>query len=272
MNHTRGSSHYQGSDGPPCEVVHIAFHNRVIHTSLGSDGNPVVILKPTLDEIGLDFPTQLRKLKTRSWATVGETPTIAEDGKIRMLASVDLETWSMLLANIDENKVSLSARPIVIAYQRESAKALRDYWTQGVAINPRISHEEAAKIIAVFAQAGIGDSGYWDTKARQLTGRVLGEAPEYDKEAKPLTVSLYLDQLGVKGTEARKVRGTFGKALKKKYFERFGVNPPVIEDLVDRHMVEVAQYQEQHRPLFDEVWRSLNREGGGSPRPRGRRE
>ncbi|MCD0446380.1 phage antirepressor N-terminal domain-containing protein [Glycomyces sp. A-F 0318] len=247
------------------------FHGRVIHTTLGIDGEPAIVLKPTIEAMGLDYSTQLRKLKSRSWAVMGETPTTGTDGKTYMMVTIDLETWSMLLANIDENKVSLAARSLVIAYQRESAKALRDYWTQGIAINPRVSVEQAAKVIAVFAQAGIGDAGFWDTKARQLTGRVLGESPEYDERIKPLTVSIYLDGLNLKSAEVKKVRGVFGKRLKAKYIDVYGTNPPQIEDLVDRHMVKVAQYQEQHRPLFDDVWRSLNRNEGGASRPRNRR-
>nr|WP_255672919.1 phage antirepressor N-terminal domain-containing protein [Glycomyces amatae] len=261
----------QGGFNTPSDIVHVPFHGRVIHTTLGIDGEPAIVLKPTIEAMGLDYSTQLRKLKSRSWAVMGETPTTGTDGKTYMMVTIDLETWSMLLANIDENKVSLAARSLVIAYQRESAKALRDYWTQGIAINPRVSVEQAAKVIAVFAQAGIGDAGFWDTKARQLTGRVLGESPEYDERIKPLTVSIYLDGLNLKSAEVKKVRGVFGKRLKAKYIDVYGTNPPQIEDLVDRHMVKVAQYQEQHRPLFDDVWRSLNRNEGGASRPRNRR-
>ncbi|KPC77219.1 hypothetical protein ADL26_03200, partial [Thermoactinomyces vulgaris] len=107
---------------------------------------------------------------------------------------------------------------------------------------------------------------------RQLTGRVLGETPEYDQESKPLTVSIYLKDQGLKDSEIRRMCGSFGKALKKKYIEVYGVRPPEIEDLVNRQMVMVAQYQERHRSLFDSVWRTLNRDPGGSTRPRSRRK
>ncbi|ADD45035.1 phage antirepressor N-terminal domain-containing protein [Stackebrandtia nassauensis] len=252
----------------PHEIVHIPFHGRVIHTALSADGEPVVILKPTVEEIGLDFSAQLEKLKTRSWAVVTETLISGADGKIYPMVSVNLETWSMLLANVDENKVILAARPIVIAYQRESAKALRDYWTRGVAANPRYSPREKAEMLA--ALKGIVDSGFLEAKGRQLVGRTLGEVPEFDEQTKPLTVAMYLNSLGLKSSAIRRVQSQFGKQLKARYRDQYGCEPPQMEDLVNRHMIKVAQYQEQHRPLFDAVWRSMNRDDGGTTRPKNR--
>lgn len=118
------------------EIVRVAFHDRFLHTALDENGQPVVVIKPTILGMGLDYSAQLKKLKTRSWATVAETATVGADGKVRDMATVDLDTWSMLLANIDENKVKPEARDLVVAYQKESAQALRDYWTKGAAINP----------------------------------------------------------------------------------------------------------------------------------------
>lgn len=270
MQHNSSMSRDWDNDKPPNDVVRVPFHGRIIHTTMGLDGEPAVVLKPTIEAMGLDYSAQLKKLKIRSWATVAETATVAEDGKTRVMATINLETWSMLLANIDENRVSLDAQPLVIAYQKESAKALRDYWTQGVAVNPRYSPAEQAAVLA--ALSGVVDAGWLDAKGRQLAGRVLGEAPEFDQASKPLTVATYLTEQGVKAAEQRKIAGQFGKALKAKYVAAHGAEPPTIEDLVGRHMIPVAQYQERHRPLFDAVWRGLNREGGGSNRPRGRRK
>ena len=42
----------------------------------------------------------------------------------------------MWLATINANKVSEEARPMLIAYQREAARALRDYFYRGVAVQP----------------------------------------------------------------------------------------------------------------------------------------
>lgn len=121
------------------EIVQVPFHGAFLHTALGEDGEPVVILKPTIKAMGLDWAAQHTKLQRRSWGVVGQTPTTGADGKTYEMVSCGLDTWSMLLANIDENKVKEAVRPLVIKYQKESAQRLRDYWTTGMAINPAVA-------------------------------------------------------------------------------------------------------------------------------------
>lgn len=128
------------------EIVQVPFHGTFLHTTLDANGEPVVVIKPTIQGMGLDWSAQLKKLKTRSWATVAETATVGADGKVRDMATVDLDTWSMLLANIDENKVKLAVRPLVVRYQKESAQRLREYWTTGIAISPAVADNLPATV------------------------------------------------------------------------------------------------------------------------------
>ncbi len=101
---------------------------------------------------------------------------------------------------------------------------------------------------------GLADKGWLDAKARVLGARALGETPELDQSTKPLTVSIYLTRRGLKAREAKAVASMFGKRLKALYVDAYGEQPPQIEDVVGRHVVKVAQYQEQHARLFDQVW------------------
>jgi prophage antirepressor-like protein len=101
---------------------------------------------------------------------------------------------------------------------------------------------------------GLADAGWLDAKARILGARALGEAPELDQETKPLTVSIYLSRKGLKGKEAKAVAPMFGKRLKAAYVAAYSEQPPSVEDVVGRHVVNVAQYQEQHSHLFDRIW------------------
>jgi hypothetical protein len=264
------SSPHQGSNKPRKEVVHIPFHGSEI-LAVDVDGKPHVVLKPALESIGVDPWTQIEKLRTRSWACTSQSLVqLPGDSQRRQIVTCDVRTFLMLLATIDERRVAEAARPLLVAYQSEVADAIEQYWTKGVAVNPRYSPAEQAAVLA--ALGGVVDAGWLDTKGRQLAGRVLGEEPDYDEQAKPLTVSTYLQQLGLKDAETRKVCGAFGKALKQKYIGAFGAEPPSMVDLVGRHMVPVAQYQERHRPLFDQVWRSLNRSSGGTSRPKRNRK
>lgn len=110
-------------------VVHIPFHGSEI-LAVEEDGKPYIILKPAIEHIGLDYSWQLQKLKAKSWATVGETPTVGADGKVRDMASVDVRTFLMLLATIDERRVSEDARQVLIAYQREVADLIEAHFTR----------------------------------------------------------------------------------------------------------------------------------------------
>lgn len=118
------------------EIVQVPFHGTFLHTTLDENGQPAVVIKPTIIGMGLDWSAQLKKLKTRSWAVVADTATTGSDGKTYVMKTCDLDTWSMLLANIDENKVKESVKDLVVRYQKESAQRLREYWTTGMAISP----------------------------------------------------------------------------------------------------------------------------------------
>lgn len=118
------------------EIVHIPFHGGEV-LAVEEEGKPRIILKPAMEHIGLDYSWQLQKLKSKSWATVGETPTVGADGKVRDMASVDMRTFLMLLATIDERRVSDDARPVLIAYQNEVADVIEAWFTQGRSFSPR---------------------------------------------------------------------------------------------------------------------------------------
>jgi hypothetical protein len=112
------------------EVVKLDLSAGSIHTKL-IDGQPHVIVKPAVDDLGLAYSPQLRKLKTRSWGTVTETVTVAEDGKARTMAATTVRSFLMLMSNVNETRVSEAVRPTLIAFQNETADAIEAYWTRG---------------------------------------------------------------------------------------------------------------------------------------------
>lgn len=112
------------------QVVKLDLSAGSIHTKL-IDGQPHVIVKPAVDDLGLAYSPQLRKLKTRSWGTVTETVTVAEDGKARTMAATTVRSFLMLMSNVNETRVSEAVRPTLIAFQNETADAIEAYWTRG---------------------------------------------------------------------------------------------------------------------------------------------
>lgn len=126
-------------------VVRVPFNGDEILTT-EVDGKPNVILKPALESIGLDYSSQLQKLKGKSWATVGLSTIVAEDGKPREMATADVRTFLMLLATIDDKRVGEAVRPKLVAYQAEVADAIEAYWTRGAAINPHATEEQIEQV------------------------------------------------------------------------------------------------------------------------------
>lgn len=98
------------------------------------DGRPMVALRPMCEALGLDYSSQLAKLKTKSWATMGMITTVGADGKNREMVCIDRRTVGMWLATIDEGRVSDAARPNVIALQAEAADVLDAYFSRGLAV------------------------------------------------------------------------------------------------------------------------------------------
>ncbi|MEV0220806.1 phage antirepressor N-terminal domain-containing protein [Streptomyces sp. NPDC050704] len=119
----------------PAEVVKLDLSAGSIHTKL-IDGQPHVILKPAVDDLGLAYSPQLRKLKSRSWGVVTETVTTGADGKAYTMAATTVRSFLMLMANVNENRVADDVRPTLVAFQTETADAIEAYWTRGGAIKP----------------------------------------------------------------------------------------------------------------------------------------
>jgi hypothetical protein len=223
------------------------------------DGKPHIILKPAIESLGLDYWAQVRKLRDRSWATTASRAVVAGDGKTREMLTCDVRTFVMLLATIDEKRVAKDVAPKLIAYQAEVADAIEAYWTKGGVINPR-ANEGDLKLLrqqaaVLSALTGIVDAGYLQAKGRILAARALGETPQLDPTTKPLTVSVFLTGSGLNRSQIKAVQGSFGKRIKQAYRDVYGCEPPSIEDVEGRHTITVAQYQEQHRPMFEDVWR-----------------
>jgi hypothetical protein len=199
------------------------------------DGKPHVVLRPALEALGLDYSTQLAKLRQRSWAVVGQSPTTGADGKTYRMVTVDVRTFLMLLATVDESRVSEAVRPRLIAYHAEVADAIEAYWTRGCVINPRATAEQLAdlqvqaalrehqlRMLEIARTSHLVDLAWLEAKARHVVARALGEEPEVDPARRPLTVGEYLEEKGIRGAQHRKLARNFGKWLKAEYMTEFG--------------------------------------------------
>ncbi|NUV65729.1 phage antirepressor [Streptomyces sp. CAI-121] len=250
------------SSTSPHEVVQLDLSAGSIQTTL-IDGVPHIVLKPAVEDLGLDYSTQVRKLKARSWATVGQSPMVAEDGKTRAMTVVPVRTFLMLLATVNENRVAYLQRKTLVAFQNETADAIEAYWTQGGAINPRASEEQLDSLIARAKQqaevlsilSGIVSPVWLETKGRLVAARALGEEPEVDPLDVPLYVPDFLKSLGLKRKQIESVQSWFGRRAVTICAE-LNIDAPETRqsDLPNGTVRETKAWTERHRPVFELTW------------------
>lgn len=242
-------------------VVAVPFHGGEVLV-VEVEGKPHVVLRPALERLGIDYSGQLQRLRRKSWATVGISPT---QDQYRDMVTVDVRTFLMLLATIDERRVNEAAKPLLVAYQREVADVVERYWTDGGAINPRATDDQLATLIGraegqmrVLRLAdGLVDRRWLEAKARHTVARALGEEPEVEYMERPLDVGSYLEGQGVPDALQRSVRSTFGKAVKALYKQRHNADPPKVPRFIEGALRQVAGYTEADRDLFDEAWAQM---------------
>lgn len=127
--------------GQNVSLVSVPFHNDTI-AAIQTDDGPIssVIIKGVCESLGIDYSSQLQKLKTYEWACVGLI-TIQVGGQRRQVATLDIESLPMWLAGIKSSKVHPAIRPRLLQYQRE-ARAVLAAWFLGVSTDrPELAQE-----------------------------------------------------------------------------------------------------------------------------------
>lgn len=264
-------------DRQPVEIVRVPFMDGFIETVL-IDDEPHVVIRPALEAMGLDADSQLKKLKRKSWATTAVTTVVAEDGKVREMTAINLDTWSMLLANIDEHRVSDTARPLVIEYQQKSARALRDFWTKGGAINPAATVDQVQELRAqldgverarlaqerlsamgIAKQYNLVNPSYVEAMARTELARMNGQEPDIDPADITVTCDEFLDGKGVRDADLKSARTRLGKTVAALYRARYGKDPQKIKRPINGVHRDVAVYTLRDVDLFDTAWAEVGR-------------
>lgn len=244
------------------EVVKLDLTAGSVQTVL-VDGKPQIVLKPAVEELGLDYSTQVRKLKGRSWAVMGTAPTTGSDGKTYDMTVVPVRTFLMLLATVNENRVADLQRKTLIAFQNETADAIEAYWTQGGAINPRATEDQLDSLISRAKQqaevlsilSGIVAPEWLETKGRLIASRALGEEPEVDPLDVPLYVPDFLKGKSLKRKQTESVQSWFGRRAAALYEAEHGEKPGKRQsDLPNGSVRETYAWTERHRPVFEETW------------------
>jgi len=117
----------------------IDFHGDQMLTIL-EDDVPRVAIKPIVDSIGIDWPTQYKKIAGDPVLSkgMGLSPIPSERGP-QETVTLPLDLMQGWLFKLNPDKVKPEARDRLIAYQKECYQVLHDYWVKGAAINPRFA-------------------------------------------------------------------------------------------------------------------------------------
>ncbi|EKR4921431.1 phage antirepressor N-terminal domain-containing protein [Escherichia coli] len=123
--------------------INVQFHGSELYV-IEHNGEPYTPMKPIVEGMGLDWMGQLTKLKGRFARSVEEISMVAADGKSRGMICLPLRKLAAWLNSISANKVRPEIRDRVLQYQAECDDVLYDYWTKGVAVNPRAQATSAS--------------------------------------------------------------------------------------------------------------------------------
>lgn len=116
---------------------YVPFNGQQIITAMAA-GVAYVAMKPIVENLGLDWPSQHRKLmSSKGKFNHCHMTMVALDKKLRDVLCIPLKKLNGWLFSINPEKVRADIRDKLIQYQEECFTVLHDYWTKGKAENPR---------------------------------------------------------------------------------------------------------------------------------------
>lgn len=126
-------------------VVEVPFHGDTLHAVQEGD-SVYVSIRRVCEALGIQTTRQISKLRAEPWAVVHEMCMTGPDGRNYDTSCISLDSLPMWLAGIKSGKVREEVRPKLIAYQKECARVLRDYFFRGGAVNPRATESQLEEL------------------------------------------------------------------------------------------------------------------------------
>lgn len=114
------------------ETSTIARINDTTIQVLSENGQKLVPVKPICEALGVDYSTQLQKLKDDEFlsSTMGLSPIVASDGKDREMVCIPLKFVFGWLFTINPRNVKEEARESVTRYRAKCYDVLYDYFSK----------------------------------------------------------------------------------------------------------------------------------------------
>lgn len=115
---------------------YVPFNGQQIITAMAA-GIAYVAMKPIVENLGMSWSTQMRKLLSQSEKYGYAHMNIPTKSGIQKMLCLPLKKLNGWLFSINSEKVRADIRDKLIQYQEECFTVLHDYWTKGKAENPR---------------------------------------------------------------------------------------------------------------------------------------
>ncbi|MFZ6709776.1 phage antirepressor N-terminal domain-containing protein [Undibacterium sp. TC9W] len=112
------------------QIISVDFHKDKLQL-IDKDNEPMVPMKPIVENMGLDWSTQRRKLaadKERWGMVIMTIPSQGGDQETVCLPIRKIASWLM---TISPNKVAPELRDKITLYQNECDDVLWDHWSKG---------------------------------------------------------------------------------------------------------------------------------------------
>ena len=246
------------------EISTIPFHGtNIIATEI--NGVPHVAVKPICETFGINANGQVQRVKRQPWASTCITHVqLPGDTQSREVTFIDRKTFTMWLATIETSRLkNEQAKDLLIAYQREAADALDQYFNEGAVINPRVAEHKLNATIRhaqmrmelIQAAKGIISADHLAAHAEVILAQGLGTKPEIEPARAPLYVQDFLREKNLSARDMKKTAGTFGKRVKAAYMLENGAEPPKYDlSIPNGQIKKVNAYTEKDRPMLQSIW------------------
>lgn len=133
-------------------MVPVVFHNDTIYY-VDKDGEQYIPVKPIVENLGLDWSRQMRKIQDTPHFNCGHMSIVAQDGKNREMLCLPVRKLTAYLYSINANKVREDLREKLIRYQNECDEVLYQYWTAGKVTKESVAAARNNDYIAIMDAA-----------------------------------------------------------------------------------------------------------------------
>lgn len=127
-------------------IMSVPFRDEVV-VLVGKGNEPFVAMRSIVENLGLAWQVQHRKITQRFRSTVTEMVTVAEDGKPRAMTCLPLRKLPAWLYTISPGKVAPELRDKIIQYQEECDDVLWRHWTRDAEQHIAALEERAARVL-----------------------------------------------------------------------------------------------------------------------------